>query len=67
MNQLSTENVPKQEHPPYDEITPDYVADLTQPADRFLCKLGDNWPKFKFGGFSIRDVDSQVTLVNVPP
>ena len=36
------------------------------PADRFLCKLSDNWPVFKFQGFSIRDCDSNMTLVTVP-
>ena len=32
----------------------------------FLCKLADNWPKFKFGGFKIRDCESNFTLVDVP-
>ena len=40
---------------------------MTQPADRFLCKLTDNWCDFKFQGFSIRDEDSKLVLVNVPP
>ena len=39
---------------------------LTEPTDRFLCKLSDNWPKFKFGGFKIRDCVSNITLVEVP-
>ena len=26
------------------EITPDYVKALTDPTDKFLCKLTDNWP-----------------------
>ena len=28
--------------------------------------LADNWPKFKFGGFKIRDMISKITLVEVP-
>ena len=28
--------------------------------------LGDNWPKFQFGGFSIRDCISNYVLVDVP-
>ena len=59
------EDLPPQEHP--DDITPEYVCGLLQPADRFLCKLSDNWPQFKFQGFSIRDVDSKMVLVTVPP
>ena len=55
-----------QEHPDYDEITVDYVKSLELPADRFLCRLTDNWPVFKFQGFSIRDCDSKMTLVTVP-
>ena len=39
---------------------------LQEPTDRFLCKLTDNWPKFKFGGFKIRDMVSKLTLVDVP-
>ena len=36
------------------------------PTNSFLCKLSDNWPKFKFGGFKIRDMISKITLVDVP-
>ena len=36
------------------------------PTDKFLCKLTDNTPKFKFGGFKIRDCVSNITLVEVP-
>lgn len=39
---------------------------MTAPTDRFLCKLTDNWPKFKFGGFKIRDCVSNIVLVEVP-
>ena len=39
---------------------------LMEPTDRFLCKLNDNWPKFKFGGFRIRDMVSKLVLVDVP-
>ena len=53
-----------QMHP--DVITTDYVKALTLPCDRFLCKLADNTPKFKFGGFKIRDMVSKMTLVDVP-
>ena len=58
------EQVAPQHHP--DEITVDYVKSLTDPADRFLCKLSDNWPKFKFGGFRITDYDTKMVLVDVP-
>ena len=61
---VSEENKPAQNHP--DPITIDYVMSLTDPADRFLCKLVDNVPKFKFGGFKIRDMVSKITLVEVP-
>ena len=39
---------------------------LQEPTDRFLCRLGDNWPNFQFGGFKIRDCVSNITLVEVP-
>ena len=58
------EDIPAQEHP--DVITADYVKKLTYPADRFLCKIKDNWPKFKFGGFKIMDYDTKMVLVEVP-
>ena len=58
------EELPPQQHP--EVITPEYVKDLTLPADRFLCKLTDNWPKFKFGGFRITDYHSKLVLVDVP-
>ena len=53
-----------QVHP--ERITPEYVMGLTRPTDKFLCKLADNWPKFRFGGFKIRDMLSKITLVDVP-
>ena len=49
-----------------EEVTAEYVMSLAEPTDKFLCKLGDNWPKFKFGGFKIRDCVSNITLVDVP-
>ena len=49
-----------------DEVTPDYVKSLNEPTEQFLCKLSDNWPKFKFKGFRIRDCVSNITLVDVP-
>ena len=52
------------EHP--EIITPDYVKSLTAPTDVFLCKLADNWPKLSFKGFKIRDMISNITLVDVP-
>ena len=58
------EKTESENHP--DAITVDYVANLQQPTSKFLCKLSDNWPKFKFGGFKIRDIDSKITLVEVP-
>ena len=48
------------------EVTPDYVRSLTAPTDQFLCRLADNWPKLKFKGFRIRDMISNITLVDVP-
>ena len=49
-----------------EEITPDFVRSLSAPTDRFLVKISDNWPKLSFKGFSIRDMVSNVTLVDVP-
>ena len=51
-------------HP--DEITPEYVRSLTAPTDQFLCRLSDNWAKMSFKGFRIRDMISNITLVDVP-
>ena len=47
-------------------ISPDYVRSLTGPTEQFLCRLTDNWPKVAFRGFSIRDMISNITLVDVP-
>ena len=47
-------------------ITPDYVKSLNAPTEKFLCKLTDNWAKFRFRGFKIRDMVSNITLVEVP-
>ena len=58
------EQLPPQQHP--EDITAEYVKELQLPADRFLCKLSDNWPKFKFGAFKITDYDSKLVLVEVP-
>ena len=49
-----------------DVITADFVKTLTKPTSKFMCHLSDNWPKFKFGGFKIRDMISKITLVDVP-
>ena len=59
-------DIKPQEHPDQPDVTSDYVKTLTEPTDRFLCKLDDNWPKFKFGGFKIRDCVSNIVLVEVP-
>ena len=47
------------------EITADYVRTLTSPTEKFLCKLSENWSQFKFRGFKIRDMVSNITLVEV--
>ena len=47
-------------------ITPEFVQGLKGPTNRFLCKLSDNTPKFAFKGFKIRDIPSNITLVDVP-
>ena len=47
-------------------ITPEYVQTLTGPTDQFLVRLSENWPRFTFKGFRIRDMISNITLVDVP-
>ena len=64
MEKMENLTIEEQQHPA--DITAEYVANLMAPTDKFLCKLSDNWPKFKFGGFKIRDVSSGITLVDVP-
>lgn len=49
-----------------DVVTPEYVRTLTGPTDQFLCRLSDNWGKMSFKGFRIRDMVSNITLVDVP-
>ena len=61
---INQETQVPQQHP--ELITSEYVKQLTNPTDKFLCKLSDNWPKFRFGGFKIRDMISKITLVDVP-
>ena len=46
--------------------TPEEIRKLNAPTEKFLCKLSDNWPQFKFRGFKIRDMISNITLVEVP-
>ena len=46
--------------------SPDDIRALEKPADNFLCKLSDNWAQFKFKGFRIRDMVSNILLVEVP-
>ena len=41
------------------------MKDLKEPTEKFLCKLSDNWPHLRFGGFKIRDIVSGFTLVEV--
>lgn len=50
---------------PHDQITSAVVMKLGAPTERFLCKLTDNWPQLRFGGFKIRDIVSGYTLVEV--
>ena len=45
--------------------TPDDIRGLDRPAEKFLCRLKDNWADFKFRGFKIRDMVSGITLVEV--
>jgi len=47
-------------------ITADFVRSLNAPTEKFLCKMADNWADFKFRGFKIRDIVSNITLVEVP-
>ena len=42
------------------------MRSLTGPTDQFLCRLADNSPDLKFKGFRIRDMISNITLVDVP-
>ena len=49
----------------YEQITADVVKNLQEPTEKFLCKLTDNWPSLRFGGFKIRDIISGYTLVEV--
>jgi len=49
-----------------DDVTTDYVRSLTGPTSGFLCRLADNTPKMQFKGFKIRDMISNITLVDVP-
>ena len=47
-------------------VTPDFVRSLTGPTPQFLCSLTDNWARMQFKGFRIRDMISNITLVDVP-
>ena len=47
-------------------ITADFVRSLNTPTEKFLCRMADNWADFKFRGFKIRDMVSNITLVEVP-
>lgn len=47
-------------------VTPEQVRALNAPTDQFLCKLSDNWGEMKFRGFKIRDMISNITLIEVP-
>ena len=49
-----------------DHCSAEYVKTLQEPTDRFLCKLWDNWPKFKFGGFKMSDCVSNIVSLEVP-
>ena len=47
-------------------VTTEMVRQLNGPTEHFLCKLSDNWAGFRFRGFKIRDMISNITLVEVP-
>lgn len=47
------------------EPTVDKVRELQAPTDSFLCKLADNVFNIRFCGFRIRDMVSNLTLVDV--
>ncbi len=49
-----------------EDITPAFVRSLNAPTEQFLCRLADNTPKLQFKGFRIRDMVSNITLVDVP-
>ena len=49
----------------HEQITAEIVKKLGAPTEKFLCRLTDNWPKLRFGGFKIRDLVSGYTLVEV--
>ena len=49
-----------------DEVTPEFTRGLKAPTQKFLCKLSDNWAGFRFCGFKIRDMVSNMVLVDVP-
>lgn len=52
-----------------DEITPDDVLALAQPTTKYLCKTTKNVFGIEFTAFKLRDLDREITLLEVakPP
>lgn len=48
-----------------ENITPEYVKNLTNSSDKFLCDVKDNLYKLRFLKFSVRDMDSGYCLFEV--
>ena len=46
-------------------ITPEYVQNLSNFTDKFLCEIKDNIYKIKFLKFAVRDMDSGYVLFEV--
>jgi hypothetical protein len=53
------------EHPPPEQITPEYVLSLTQASDYFLCPNSANVYQVDFIGFRIRNLDDGQVLFEV--
>jgi hypothetical protein len=58
-----------QQHPHWQDITPDYVIQLHQPTDYFLCPNSANIYQVDFIGFKIHNHDTREVLFEVakPP
>lgn len=48
-----------------EEVTPEYVASLTEATDRFLCPLSANIYGIEFVYFKVRDLESGTVLFEV--
>jgi hypothetical protein len=53
------------EHPPPEQITPEYVIQLTQASDYFLCPNSANVYQVDFIAFKIRNLDDGQVLFEV--